>query len=229
VIDGSALANQHLSQFAHLVDGAGRVWSTDADLWNIFEPWSSGDLVVSPIELNVRPDAPLGGYWLETGFYDTFSQAPLPITQNGHPLGASLRIGPLRAGSAAAAPKGPALGVFGENELALLHVEWRGEDVSVDWQALDKPRASYTVFVHAIDGEGKIVAQQDTVPRGGSYPTSLWEAGDVVRDTYRLGIKPSPSVRLEIGLYTQPGLRRLPLRKAGQPAVDHLDVAAPAQ
>jgi hypothetical protein len=80
------------------------------------------------------------------------------------------------------------------------------------WQSLVKPSRDYTVFVHLLDTDGKLRAQLDVQPRGGTYPTSLWDAGEILRDDYSLNLPAdlAPGLyRLEIGLYEYPSLTRL--------------------
>jgi hypothetical protein len=229
VIDAAKLSKVRFSEFAHLVDGSGKVWSRASDSWNVSELWRDGDLVVWPVDLNVSPDAPLGGYWLETGFYDSFSQKPLELDVAGKPAGSSIRIGPLRLqGPPPSIPASAPIALFGANEVGLLDAHWEGSNVVLDWQAEAKPRASYTVFVHVLDGAGKIVAQQDSLPAGGSYPTDLWQTEDIIRDVHALAVPAQAGLRLEVGLYTQPDVQRLPVSGPGLPkAADHLVIDAP--
>ena len=42
------------------------------------------------------------------------------------------------------------------------------------------------MFAHLLDGEGRLVAQQDSEPSGGNRPTTTWMAGETITD--RLGI-----------------------------------------
>ena len=227
VADGAALEGTRISQFVHLTDASGKAWSSGPDLWDIAEPWSTGDLVVSQLNLTVSPLAGLGGYWLETGFYQTFSGQPLLLTQNGRSLGSALRLGPLRVAAAAErpAPGQAPLGTFEGARVALLQARWRGDDVTLEWRALDRPPASYTVFVHVLDGGGDLVAQQDGVPRDGSFPTGLWQAGDVVQDIHRLSMAPTAGMHLEVGLYTRPDIRRILVQVPGEPGMaDHVVV-----
>ena len=184
--------------------------------------------MASSFNLNVKSAAPTGGYWLELGFYDTFSQQRLPFIQNGVPSGSAVRLGPFRvAGAAPAAATAVPRATFGAGEIALLRASWQGSNLTVDWDALRAPQASYTVFVHAVDASGRLVGQWDGPPHGGSYPTSLWAAGDVVHDVYPIGVRPSPGLRLEIGMYTQPDIRRLPVTITGQAATaDHFTLPA---
>jgi hypothetical protein len=79
------------------------------------------------------------------------------------------------------------------------------------WQAVDRPDADYTVFIHVRDAEGQNVAQIDTEPRGGTYPTGIWEPGEIVPDTYQIDISmvPPGEYDLYVGLYTAEGGRLL--------------------
>jgi hypothetical protein len=58
---------------------------------------------------------------------------------------------------------------------------------------------SYVVAVHVVNAAGEIVAQHDSIPGGGLYPTTVWEVnapvhdrfvitlpGDLARDRYTL-------------------------------------------
>ena len=97
--------------------------------------------------------------------------------------------------------------------------------VTLYWQALAKPTHDYTVFVHLLDSDGKVVAQIDAQPRGGAYPTSIWDAGEIVRDDYALKLPADlapGSYCIELGLYEYPRLARLPVADAnGSPLGDH--------
>jgi hypothetical protein len=202
-------------QFMHLVDASGTIWSTNADFRGYPRPyWQDGETVISDFALNPRPDTPTGGYWLETGFYEPISGRRLAQFQNGQPAGTAARIGPLKVyGRSPEATAEPPLAVFGNGEIALVSVRRSQGGVALRWQALRKPTRDYTVFVHVLDGQGQLVAQQDSPPHGGSYPTSLWDAGEVVEDVHDLSL--AAGRQLEIGLYTFPDLRRLPVEGAG--------------
>jgi len=78
------------------------------------------------------------------------------------------------------------------------------------WQALRKPPADYTVFVHVLDARGQVIEQSDSPPQAGTYPTSLWDAGEIVQDVHQMTVPPGAT--LEVGLYTQPDVQRLPAR-----------------
>ena len=75
--------------------------------------------------------------------------------------------------------------------------------------------ASYTVFTHLLDENGVVRGQWDNAPRGGSYPTSLWQPGEIIVDRYHIPLDedaPPGAYRIEIGMYDPiHGMRRIPL------------------
>lgn len=81
------------------------------------------------------------------------------------------------------------------------------------WQALQPPGGDYTVFVHLLDQQERIVAQKDSPPLENHYPSSLWQGGETVADEVSLAVPaelPAGEYRLAIGLYHRPTLERLP-------------------
>jgi len=85
------------------------------------------------------------------------------------------------------------------------------------WQALGEMERRYTVFVHLLDSDNRIVAQMDSEPRGGTHPTIEWQFGEIVRDNYGLLIAPNTppgEYLLEVGMYYLPTLERLPVLDA---------------
>jgi hypothetical protein len=78
------------------------------------------------------------------------------------------------------------------------------------WRADRKPATDYSVFVHASDKleitqPQDLIAQADSrAPVYGRYATSRWDAGEVVRDDYRIQLPPDKAAQLvNVGLYTQ--------------------------
>lgn len=76
--------------------------------------------------------------------------------------------------------------------------------VILDWEPLAPLAHDYTTFVHLVNAEGRVIGQSDHRPGGVYYPTSLWRAGQRLRDAHQLRIAddlgPGPYV-LEVGLY----------------------------
>ncbi|MBI4790434.1 MAG: glycosyltransferase family 39 protein [Chloroflexi bacterium] len=75
--------------------------------------------------------------------------------------------------------------------------------VTVYWGSSVETDADYTVFVHLIGPNG-LVTQDDARPGHGSYPTSQWQAGQVIVDDYRLAVPRDLApgeYQIEIGMY----------------------------
>ena len=82
------------------------------------------------------------------------------------------------------------------------------------WQASDAIEHDYHIFVHLLRPDGRLLAQRDGSPLGGSYPTSEWEAGDVFPHQVTLEIPadaPLGRYDLLVGMYTYPDIERLPV------------------
>ena len=104
--------------------------------------------------------------------------------------------------------------------LNLLGYDLRDEDgvltMTLHWKAQHRMDESYKFFVHAYDAStGELLAQKDAVPRDWSYPTSWWEAGEIVSDDVRLSVgKTGPEeYELAVGVYDPETGNRLPIIK----------------
>ena len=80
-------------------------------------------------------------------------------------------------------------------------------ELTLIWQALQKPKADYTIFVHLLTPDGSCVPciwQQDVMPKQNQYPTTRWLANEFVVDTYRIELPEGVGngrYPIEIGLY----------------------------
>ncbi len=80
------------------------------------------------------------------------------------------------------------------------------------WNALDRIERDATVFVHLYGPDGKLWAQQDNQPVRGTYPTSEWQPGETIVDSYELQVPaklPAGSFTLSVGMYDSQTLERL--------------------
>lgn len=86
--------------------------------------------------------------------------------------------------------------------------------VTLYWEAWQPLAEDYVVFVHLMDESGRLIASHDGPPASGRYATSAWLPGDIVQDTHILTLEPDTPgglYQLKVGMYTWPGLERLPV------------------
>ncbi|HEY8476462.1 MAG TPA: glycosyltransferase family 39 protein [Chloroflexota bacterium] len=184
--------------------------------------WPPGAIVRDRYRLTPRwegSDPFLAQVWL--GVYDpTAPGGPaLPITDaQGRSLGTGTVIGHVSVRPAHQADWRPSRRVdarFGDAVRLLgydLALAPSGAEITLYWQAIANVPESYTVFAHLLDRSGALVSQHDGLPRGGLYPTSAWEAGEVVRDRRVLALPDGAegSYRIHVGLYKLETGQRLP-------------------
>ncbi|HQE93609.1 MAG TPA: glycosyltransferase family 39 protein [Anaerolineae bacterium] len=92
-------------------------------------------------------------------------------------------------------------------------------NVTLYWQAHERPDLPYTVFVHLVDGYGTMQAQNDSMPVGNSLPTSCWLPEEVVADVHPVVIPaqtPPGAYTVHAGLYDLPTMTRLALTAGGE-------------
>ncbi len=86
--------------------------------------------------------------------------------------------------------------------------------VTLYWEVLDRFDRDYTVFVHLLDHAGGAVAQENSWPGLGAYPTRLWQPGTVVVDRHPLHIPggtAAPSVlHVDVGFFVPQTGEHLP-------------------
>lgn len=84
-------------------------------------------------------------------------------------------------------------------------------DVTLYWKALTRTAEPRAVFVHVMSDVGTMIAQRDTYPGLGRYPTTAWEPGTSFADTYRVQIPESAYAPdegyIQVGLYLPGGSR----------------------
>jgi 4-amino-4-deoxy-L-arabinose transferase-like glycosyltransferase len=86
--------------------------------------------------------------------------------------------------------------------------------VTLFWQALAPVDADYTIFVHVRNAQGTTVAQKDSQPFDGLYPTSQWQLGETVAQPLEVDLPfdlAAGPYSLYIGLYRLDTMTRLTL------------------
>jgi len=194
--------------------------------------WQPGDVLVDSYLVSISPTATVPSRGLiEVGLYDRATMERLPSHDGaGRPIDSPI-IGRCKlAATASPAPSVPhAVDYRLGEQAALVGYEVNGGSVPAAlqpgdslrlvlyWRALAKMDRDYTVFVHLEDEAQRIWGQKDGEPQAGNYPTSLWDAGEVVRDERELTVAPDapPGVyELTVGLYLVDSGERLPVTTA---------------
>lgn len=193
--------------------------------------WRQGTLLRDPYEVSLPPALVPGDYLLVVAL-TTSEQARLPVAGSDSLTLATVTTTDRPHVFEAPAPQIP-LEVNFSDQAKLVGLDLPQTQVKVGetlpltlyWQALAPFDRSWTVFVHLLDSQGKIVSQQDQIPGAGQFPTTGWLPQEYLVDSYNLLIPADVSpgraaYRLEIGLYDADG--RLLVTKSGQIVGDHL-------
>ncbi len=99
--------------------------------------------------------------------------------------------------------------------------------LSLIWTSSNPIGSDYTVFVHALDRQGRMLGQSDSQPQEGNYPTSAWLPNELVMDNRTLPASPQDATIFEVGLYRHADGRRLPLKAPFTADGLRIDPAAP--
>jgi hypothetical protein len=96
---------------------------------------------------------------------------------------------------------------------------------NVYWKAIGAIPESYTGFLHLTGPDGRLVAQDDHELGRGFYRTLVWQADEVIRERYEWVMPkdvPNGDYTLQVGVYSFPSLKRLPVRSTNTSARDDL-------
>ncbi len=80
-----------------------------------------------------------------------------------------------------------------------------GASLALTWRADTAISTDYTVFVHLLDAQNRIIAQGDAQPLAGRYPTHAWARGEVIYDVHAIALSADSLARLDhiaVGMYT---------------------------
>ncbi len=199
-------ANDRVAALHHSYPGRGAYPTTG---WQPGRVFCDDDVVpVKPDEINPqRPEL----LRLEVGLFDFETGKRLPVTVDGRPR-ADYYVGQVKTIPASGLPTrapSPDDAVLGGQvrlaEAALSPTPARaGQPVTLTltWQAERRPDADYQVLIHVLDAAGREVGNFDGPPLAGAYPTSWWDAGEVVTDTHTFQAPRAPGrYTVQVGLY----------------------------
>jgi hypothetical protein len=101
--------------------------------------------------------------------------------------------------------------------------------VSLQWSTPTLIRDSFKVFIHITDDSGQPIAQIDSIPGAGLFPTTSWEPGTSVSDRYaiHLPVDLQPGVyQLWVGIYQPESGLRLPVMAGTDVGSDRVSIGS---
>ena len=121
-----------------------------------------------------------------------------------NPVGADFR-------SSHGSPDGAVVKMLGHQVAPVDITPGDAVEVTVYWKVMTRTEQNHVVFVHLMSETGVIIAQRDTYPGLGRYPTSVWDPGTVFADTYRIHVPETAYAPdhgyVQVGLYVPDGPR----------------------
>ena len=99
--------------------------------------------------------------------------------------------------------------------------------LQLGWKVARPPTTDYSVSVQLLDEEGRLCAQQDSMPGGGYMPMTEWPTGQLITDTRGVQLPsdlPPGDYTLAVAVYDWETGERLPVRASGQPEPKNLGV-----
>ncbi|MEP7199698.1 MAG: hypothetical protein ABI874_07770, partial [Chloroflexota bacterium] len=182
--------------------------------------WPAGLLMRDAHILNVADAQPSTLLTMRVELFDSVAKKKLPVADaNG--AASNGRIGEVKRASDSAPSNTPPIATLG-SQISLVGVRFTPDGdtglLTLDWRAEAQPQSDYTVFVHALDAQNRIIAQSDAPPLDGRYPTHAWSRGEVVREVKRLKASADVWARIDhfaVGMYTPSDGKRLPSSAGG--------------
>ena len=174
--------------------------------------WEAGEFVADRLALRIPPDTSPGTYTLEAQVDDlpvqpldhfdvqAIARTWTPPTAQ-HPMSVTLGNQIMLAGYDV---KYQISAQSGLSQTSTRNVKPQEVEIRLYWQALREMNENYTVFVHLADKDGIVRSQKDNAPVNDTYPTSLWQPGEFVTDTYKLPLPPdlpAGDYGIEVGMY----------------------------
>lgn len=221
----------------HIVDASGEVISRldsvpydgryETAVWQTNTPFKD-PYTLPPIMDEAAPG--LATVWLR--MYSWSKAEQLPVTVNGIEVGDGLILTTIKippnpdetySPDIARGDKVANLATLTGYDLAQTesHI-----DITFYWQAENSTATDYTIFVHLLDKNGDRIAQGDSPPQNGTFPTTIWEAGEIIKDTHTISLPDSISAgtyTITIGFYDPTTGQRIDTFTAtGEPWVNQI-------
>lgn len=202
------LANDYKAA-VYLVDGRGRLLGQmdkimlSASLQGTSD-WQPGQPEVDYYILPSPPATPPGVYYIDATVYDSETMNRLPVLdEEGKISGQSFTVGAIQVLEPLVPPhveplveilKGdiaPGVRLLGY-DLPVREIEPGGvAQVALYWQALEDLESDYLLTLELRDETGGVEVQQIDRPVDGTYPTTKWDEGEILRDWHEVGVPAS--------------------------------------
>jgi hypothetical protein len=224
-----ASVHDELAVHVRLVDDAGRVvaereeppWSGDVAVLS----WPDGTVVQDEHRITLPPDLTPGNYSIAVSLEQRDLEGTTRMLRLEGSGETDLLLGPVDlhlpepSQSVAVGNLGNVVRLVGY-EPSLIDPLQAGSTLplTLTWECLAPMSQDYTVFVHLAGKEQQPLAQTDSQPLRGTYPTSHWDAGGRLVDPYLLEVPPQVppgEYELLVGMYLLTTGERLPLFDAG--------------
>ena len=207
--------NKDYILFVHFLNESGKIaFQNDHKPPVPTSNWTVGQILKETKTVNVPKDVDLGNYNLFLGFYIP-SEGRVPITKYKTKIDKTLN-------NILVTNPNITYKTFGNynNKIALLGYNIDKNTIEKSdsfrityfWKSLDHVDINYTIFVHFIDEKNKIRFQQDHRPAYGIYPTSAWNAGNIIKEEYDVMLPTDVAegtYRIKIGLYNKETNKRI--------------------
>ena len=206
--------------FAHLLDADGRLIaqrdSFPCEGLCSTVLWVPGDVVTERREINPPRNLKPGMYRLVVGMYRFDDLRRLPVTG---PHGDLVPDDVVELGWIKVPMNAPNTQPTRALDASLgSSIRLRGYDLQTArgqvnlklyWQARENIGADYKVFVHLLDAQGQVVAQQDRFSGEGVYPTGIWDVNEKIVDDYSFALQTAGRYRIVVGMYAPDSGERL--------------------
>jgi hypothetical protein len=189
--------------------------------------WRPGEVIVDTYQLTVPDDVPRSQAWMVQLNAYRMGEDWLPFALDGYEMGDRVILKWIRVGASEPLGVPPEsrleTGVMFGEAIALqgarITPDDRGVRVMLWWEALAPLERDYTVFVHFVDKDGRLVGAGDRPPLEGGFPTLLWRPGDSVADEHVVPLPsdlPPGEYTVQVGWYDPVTGVRLPAMRDGE-------------
>jgi 4-amino-4-deoxy-L-arabinose transferase-like glycosyltransferase len=187
--------------------------------------WRAKEVIHELYDLRLPAEFEGGAYTLTLALLDGRTQV-LPLTDGAREatLG-TLRVSvqerlfalprqpqqPLELSLTPAGSPRPTVALLGY-DLAPLDDKPDRVSLTLYWRCEQAMEASYSVFVHLLDGAGRVQGQRDRVPMEGHAPTTGWIGDQIVVDAYEVPLNQDAAAgtyQIEVGMYNPKDMPRL--------------------